>query len=303
MELMGPVLGFVGLGSIGTPMCRQLLQRGYEVLAYDADARAIEGLRGTDVQEASSLAELGRSVEAVLLSLPNSDIVEEVVIGDGGVAEGLPPGGVVIDTSSSKPASTRHIAQALSEMNISFLDAPVSGGVIRARDGKLAVMVGGERGVFERYLTVLEAFGEQVFYVGESGAGHLTKAINNLVSAATLTTAAEAVLLGERAGLDPERLVEVINAGSGRSNSTEVKFPRYILNRAFDDGFAIELMDKDVRIALDEAERLGFSAPLGSGISETWRAAVDAGYGKKGHTEIYAFLEELAGEQQAKGEG
>lgn len=300
---MGSMLGFVGLGSIGTPMCRQLLKRGYEVLAYDADERAIDGLRDTEVHEASSLADLGSLVEVVLLSLPNSDIVEEVVLGVGGIAEGLPTGGVIIDTSSSRPASTRHIAQALSQRNISFLDAPVSGGVIRAREGKLAVMVGGEWEVFERYRTVLEAFGEQTFYVGESGSGHLTKAINNLVSAATLTTAAEAILLGARAGLDTERLVEVINAGSGRSNSTEVKFPRYILNRAFDDGFAIELMDKDVRIALDEAQRLGFPAPLGSGIAETWQAAVEAGYAKQGHTEIYAFLEELSGEQQTKGEG
>lgn len=299
---MGPILGFVGLGSIGTPMCRQLLSRGYEVLAYDADPRAVERLRDTEARVAESLAELASSVDAVLLSLPNSDIVEQVILGDGGLAE-LSSGGVIIDTSSSRPSSTRHIARVLTENGVSMLDAPVSGGLIRAREGKLAVMVGGERAVFERYREILEGFGEQVFYVGESGAGHLTKAINNLVSAATLTTAAEAVLLGARAGLDPEKVVEVINAGSGRSNSTEVKFPRYILNRAFEDGFAIELMDKDVRIALDEAERLGFPAPLGSGVAETWRAAVNAGYGKKGHTEIYAFLEELTKEREAKGDG
>lgn len=299
---MGPVLGFVGLGSIGTPMCRQLLERAYEVIVYDADPEAIDRLGDTEAREAGSLVELANSADVVLLSLPNSDIVEQVILGDEGLAEGLPSGSVIIDTSSSRPSSTRYIAETLSEKAISLLDAPVSGGVIRAREGKLAVMVGGERGVFERYQKVLEAFGEQVIHVGDNGTGHLAKAINNLVSAATLATAAEAVLLGARGGLDPSKVVEVINAGSGRSNSTEVKFPRYILNRAFDDGFAIELMDKDVRIALDEAERLEFPTPLGTSIGETWRSAVDAGYGKKGHTEIYAFLEELAGEREAKGD-
>lgn len=293
-----PNLGFVGLGNIGNPVCRHLLDRGHEVSVHDADAEAMEKFRGTPARIRLSLPELARSSDAVFLSLPNSDIVEKVVLGDGGLAEGLPPGSVVIDTSSSRPSSTREIAGRLSERGAHLLDAPVSGGVLRAKEGSLTVMVGGEREVFERFRGVMEVFGEKVFYVGESGAGHLTKAINNLMSAATLATAAEAVLLGVRAGLDAERVIEVVNASSGRSNSTEVKFPEYILSGKFDDGFAIDLMNKDVKIALDEAANLGFPMLLGGGVGQVWQAAVSGGHGAESHTAIYAFLEELAGERK-----
>lgn len=292
---MKPKLGFVGLGNMGSPMCRHLLDRGYEVSVNDADAGAVERFRGASARVEPSLFGLARSSDAVLLSLPNSDAVEEVVFGDGGLAEGLAAGSVVIDTSSSRPSSTRQVARRLAQRYIHMLDAPVSGGVLRAKEGSLAVMVGGEREVFESYREILEVFGEKVFYVGESGAGHLTKVINNLMSAATLATAAEAVLLGVRAGLDAERVVEVVNASSGRSNSTEVKFPEYILNGAFDDGFAVDLMNKDVKIALAEAADLGFPMLLGGGVGQIWQAAASGGYGAEGHTAIYAFLEELSG--------
>ena len=181
-----------------------------------------------------------------------------------------------------------------------MLDAPVSGGLLRAETGELAVMVGGRPEVFDGCRAVLEAFGGEIFYVGESGAGHTAKAINNLVSATTLASAAEAVLLGERAGLDPEKLVEIINASSGRSASTEVKFPRYILNRAFEDGFAVGLMNKDAKIALDAAAELGFPTVIGSAVGQVWQAAVAQGFGGKGHTAIYEFLEEFTGDDGTK---
>lgn len=296
-------LGFVGLGNMGSPMCRHLLDRGYEVSVNDANAEAMERFRGTPARMETSLSGLASSSDAVLLSLPNSEVVEEVVFGDGGIAEGLAPGSVVIDTSSSRPSSTREVAGELAKRGVRMLDAPVSGGVLRAREGRLAVMVGGEREVFERCREVFDVFGEKVFYVGESGAGHLTKAINNLISAATLATAAEAVLLGVRAGLEAERVVEVVNASSGRSNSTEVKFPEYILNGAFDDGFAIDLMNKDVKIALAEAANLGFPMLLGGGVGQIWQAAASGGYGGESHTAIYAFLEELTGAGDGKRSG
>ncbi len=178
-----------------------------------------------------------------------------------------------------------------------MLDAPVSVGVLRAEVGELAVMVGGEPGVFEGCRAVLEAFSARIFYVGESGSGHMAKALNNLMTATTLASAAEAVLLGERAGLDPEKLVEIINASSGRSASTEVKFPRYVLNGAFDDGFATSLMNKDVGIALDAASELRFPTIMGSVVGQVWRAAVARGFGGKGHTAIYSFLDELTGDK------
>ena len=297
---MRPKVGFVGLGNIGAPMCRRLLEDGYEVSVYDANPEAVSKLGDTSAEPAGSLEAIATSADVVLLSLPNSDIVEEVVLGSGGLAEAFSSGKVLIDTSSSRPSSTRVVAGELADRGAEMLDAPVSGGVLRAREGALSVMVGGRREVFDRCSAILEAFGSKVFYVGGHGAGHLVKSLNNLLSATTLASAAEAMLLAERAGVAPELFVEVINAGNGRSYSTEVKFPRYVLDRSFDDGFALGLMVKDLKIALQTAAELGFPMPVGSTLAQLWQAADARGRGAEGHTAIYAFLEEYVGKQ---GEG
>ncbi|PLS85318.1 MAG: hypothetical protein CYG60_13270 [Actinobacteria bacterium] len=281
-------------------MCSCLLDRGYDVLVHDKDSKALEQFRGTPARPVSSVAEIAREAEVVILSLPNSAIVERVVLGEGGLEEGLSDGNVLIDTSSSRPSSTRRIAARLAKKGVRMLDAPVSGGVLRAKEGTLAVMVGGEKEVLDRCFEVLNSFGEQIFHVGAQGTGHLAKALNNLLSATTLASAAEAVLLGARAGLAPERLIEVVNASSGRSASTEVKFPRYVLNRAFDDGFGIGLMNKDMKIALETAEEFGFPMLIGSTSGQVWQTAVAQGFGSESHTAIYAFLEQLVGEQNAE---
>jgi len=180
-----------------------------------------------------------------------------------------------------------------------MLDAPVSGGVLRAREGKLSVMLGGERAVFARHEEILSIFGEKVFYVGGHGARHLVKALNNLLSATTLASACEAALLAEKAGIAPETFVEVINASNGRSYSTEVKFPKYILNRSFEDGFATALMSKDLKIALEAAAEMDVPMLIGSTVAQVWQAAVAQGNGARSHTEIYAFLENMTGSQDA----
>jgi 3-hydroxyisobutyrate dehydrogenase-like beta-hydroxyacid dehydrogenase len=220
--------------------------------------------------------------------------VEEVVLGRGGLVEGLSAGKILIDTSSSRPSSTRTIAKKLAEEGADMLDAPVSGGVLRAKEGTLSVMVGGKQEVFERCYPILEAFGGKIFYVGDHGAGHLVKSLNNLLSATTLASAAEALILAQRAGVSPETFVEVINASNGRSYSTEVKLPRYVLDASFDDGFALGLMVKDLKIALESAEEIGLPMFVGSTLGQIWQAANAQGYGAEGHTAIYAFLEELA---------
>ena len=299
---MKPRIGFVGLGNIGFPMCRRLLESGYEVLAYDANPEAVSRLKDTPAEAADSLKTLA-AADVVLLSLPGSDVVEEVVLGEGGLAEGLSPGKVLIDTSSSRPSSTRDLAKKLAESGVEMLDAPVSGGVLRAEEGKLAVMVGGREEVFERWREVLVSFGEKIFHVGDHGAGHLVKSLNNLLSATTLASAAEAVILAEKVGVAPEALLEVINAGNGRSYSTEVKFPKFILDRSFDDGFALGLMVKDLKIALETAAEMGHPMFSGSSISQLWQAAAARGYGLEGHTSIYAFLENLSGENPKRETG
>lgn len=182
-----------------------------------------------------------------------------------------------------------------------MLDAPVSGGVLRAEEGKLSVMVGGKKEVLERCYGIFRAFGDQIFHVGDHGAGHLVKSLNNLLSATTLASAAEAVILAEKAGVAPETLLEVLNAGNGRSYSTEVKFPRYVLNRAFDDGFALDLMVKDLKIALETAVEMGQPMFSGSAVAQLWQAAAAGGYGAEGHTSIFAFLQNLLEDVDRRG--
>jgi 3-hydroxyisobutyrate dehydrogenase-like beta-hydroxyacid dehydrogenase len=298
---MKPKVGFVGLGNIGEPMCRCLLENGYEVSIYDVNPEAVSKLGDTAAEPAENLKVLASSAEVVLLSLPGSDVVEEAVLGERGLVEGLSSGKVLIDTSSSRPSSTRDLAEKLAESGVEMLDAPVSGGVLRAEEGKLAVMVGGREEVFKRHREVLEAFGEKIFHVGDHGAGHLVKSLNNLLSATTLASAAEAVILAQKAGVAPETLLEVINAGNGRSYSTEVKFPNFILNRSFDDGFALGLMVKDLKIALETAAEMGHPMFSGSAISQLWQAAFARGHGPEGHTSIYAFLENLSREEEGDG--
>jgi len=298
---MKPKVGFVGLGNIGEPMCRRLLENGYGASIYDVNPEAVSKLGDTAAEPAENLKVVASSAEVVLLSLPGSDVMEEAVLGERGLVEGLSSGKVLIDTSSSRPSSTRDLAEKLAEFGVEMLDAPVSGGVLRAEEGKLAVMVGGREEVFERHREVLEAFGERIFHVGDHGAGHLVKFLNNLLSATTLASAAEAVILAEKAGVAPETLLEVINAGNGRSYSTEVKFPNFILNRSFDDGFALGLMVKDLKIALETAAEMGHPMFSGSAISQLWQAAFARGHGPEGHTSIYAFLETLSREEEGDG--
>lgn len=287
-----PRLGFIGLGNMGGPMCLRLLQHGYQVDVFDIDAARIARLVEGGATGAPSLTVLGAGCEVVLLSLPTSAIIEQVVLGPNGLASAMRTGSVLIDLSSAQPSSTRRIASALADCGIAMLDAPVSGGVPRARDGTLAVMVGGDRAVFERCRSILAAISTAQFHVGSVGAGDLVKSLNNLLSATTLASAAEVVLLAERAGLDPAQFIEVVNTSSGRSNSTEVKFPRYILPRTFADGFSLALMSKDVQIALQAAADLDCPLPIGSVVAQLWRAAADAGLAQEGHTAIYNFLED-----------
>jgi 3-hydroxyisobutyrate dehydrogenase-like beta-hydroxyacid dehydrogenase len=292
---MKPILGFVGIGNIGEPVCRNLLEGGYDLLIYDVDPEALERLRDTSAEPVASLDSLASRADVVLLSLPNSDTVEEVVFGEGGLADGLSGGETLIDTSSSEPSSTRSIAKRLAARRIDMLDAPVSGGVLRAREGALAVMVGGKPKVYDRCREILQSFGDGIFYVGDHGTGHLVKALNNLLSATTLASAAEATLVAQKGGVAPDKFLEIINAGNGRRYSTVVKFPRYILTRAFDDGFALGLMRKDLKIALQAAAEMELPMPVGSALSQIWQIAKAHGYGGENHTAIYAFLEDLLG--------
>ncbi|WP_327116725.1 NAD(P)-dependent oxidoreductase [Nocardia sp. NBC_01730] len=207
----------------------------------------------------------------VVLMLPNSAVVE-AILGDAAVLDALRPGSIVVDMSSSEPLSTQRLTYALAKRRITLIDAPVSGGVDGAESGTLTIMAGGTATAVARISTLLAPLG-QLHHVGNTGAGHALKAINNLLAAVHLLASAEGIAAGRRFGLDPDLMVMMINISSGRSASTEVKFPRYILPETYDSGFGMALMLKDMRIATSLADALGVSTPLGERAVELWTEA------------------------------
>lgn len=293
----GPVL-FVGLGAMGTPMASRLAEAGYDVLLHDADGdRARSLARQTHARAVDALHGAAPGVAVVVLMLPDSAAVETVLLGDGGLLATLPEGAVVLDMGSSRPASTVRLASLAAVRGIGYLDAPVSGGVARARDGSLAVMVGGQEAVFARLRPVLAVLGGDVTLVGGSGAGHAMKALNNLLSAIGLVAASEVLSVGSNFGLDPQVMLDVLNQSSGRNQATEVKMARFVLSRAFDSGFSLRLMVKDLRTALDLAHETGTPVPLAASCLEEWAAASRSLPPTADHTHIAAYVESRAGTQ------
>ena len=287
-------IGFIGLGNMGAPMAGHLAGAGYRLHVMDADPGAVERFAADhDCVRGEPGKPWGADCAAVITMLPNGDIVRDVLLEDDGVAEALAPGTLVIDMSSSSPLGTRKLARELDELGLKLVDAPVSGGVVKARDGSLAIMAGGDEETVERCRPLLETMGK-VFHAGPVASGHAMKSLNNFLSAGTLALTAEAVLAGTRFGLEPERMVEIINASTGRSNSSEHKYPTFILNRKFNSGFALGLMAKDLKLALDLARDSGTPLELIEDISDLWSSAVDKLGASADNTDIVRYLESLA---------
>jgi len=290
-------IGLVGLGNMGSPMAARIRAAGLELDVFDtrADvARAVAGSCGAAA--AGSLATLAARSEVVVTMLPDGAAVHRVVLGPGDrLLDGLAPGAVVVDMGSSSPTGTRALGAELARHGIGMLDAPVSGGVRRAADGTLAVMVGGDPALVARCDPLFRAVGQQVFACGPLGSGHAMKALNNLVSATGLLAAAEALVVGRRFGLDPGRMLEVLNASTGRNHATEHKLAQFVLSRRFDAGFSLALMLKDLTTALDLARDTGTPAPLSAECRALWTQAAAALEPGADHTAIVRWLESIAG--------
>ena len=293
-------IGFIGLGNMGHPMARSLAESGYTLVVADANPDALKHFAvKTACEQAADLKALGGACRVVITMLPDGAAVREVLLSYRGVAAGLGRGSTVIDMSSSSPVGTRDLALELASREIALIDAPVSGGVKKAIDGTLAIMVGGPPDVVERCRPILEVMGK-VFHTGETGSGHAMKSLNNYLSAATLAISAEAVIAGTQFGLDPARMIEILNASTGRSNTTEHKYPNFILPRSFDSGFAIGLMAKDLRLALEVATSVSAPKALLQVCADLWSRA-EAQLGPTAdHTEVVKFLESLVEEQETQ---
>ena len=288
---MKPVIGFIGTGAMGAPMAHNLLKAGYPLVVYDLKNKAMEGLAKAGAEKAVSPRDLASRSSVVITMLPASPDVEAAVLGPEGVIEGARSGDMVIDMSSSYPTSTRMLCERLAAKGIRMLDAPVSGGVKGAREGTLAIMAGGEEKDYEECRPILEAMGKSVYHLGKIGAGHTVKALNNLCSACSMIITSEALLVAKKLGLAPEKVIDAINSSTGRSWSSQFKFPTFVLNNAFNSGFSIGLMNKDLETATRLGRELNIPMPIGELVHQFYSRAVGQGGGEECHTAITKFIE------------
>ena len=290
-------VGFIGLGNMGVPMVRCLAKAGHSVIAFDArpgvaQSLSDEAASGGRVQAANKLDEVA-AADIIITMLPDSKIVAVVVLGSknaDGLISSLRPGTVIIDMSSSYPLDTRALAEAVAGRSVAIVDAPVSGGVGKAVTGTLAIMAGGDAAIVERVTPVLSAMG-QVHRTGTLGSGHAIKALNNYVSAAGLIATCEALAIGEKFGLDAKTVTSVINASTGRNNTTENKAERYLIPRNFTSGFALALMQKDVGMARRLAGDLGLDVAELTFVSEYLTRALETLGRDADHTAVMALMD------------
>ncbi|MGE4239715.1 NAD(P)-dependent oxidoreductase [Ramlibacter sp.] len=293
-------LGFVGLGAMGQPIVSRLLAQGHSVVVCDVNEAAVRTLVAKGATSAATPMEVASASETVLVSLPTPDSVRAVALGDKGLIHGTRMKRYV-DLSTSGAKTMTEVATALHAKGVSSIDAPVSGGVGAAASGTLAIMVAGDRATFSALKDLLTTIGSRLTYVGEEvGHGQSLKLINNLLAATSLAAASEALVLGRRLGLGLDTMLEVINASSGRSFATEKIIPQTVPQRTFDFGFRTELMHKDVRLCLDEAENLQVSMWLGNSVKQVWSHAMTQGGGKKDFSAILHLFEAWNGVQLGK---
>jgi 3-hydroxyisobutyrate dehydrogenase-like beta-hydroxyacid dehydrogenase len=287
-----PTLGFVGLGAMGARIAARLLDAGHRVVVCDARPEAADPLRERGAEVADAPRAVADVAQVVFVSLPLPGIVREVALSlaHGAAIE------TYVDLSTTGPAVAEEIAAALAEHGVVAVDAPVSGGPAGAEAGRLTLMVAGPSAAVEAVRGALECFAGRIFVVGErAGQGQAAKVINNLMSACSIAITAEAMVLGVRAGLDPATLLDVIHVSSGANNAASDKFPKQVLTRAFAHGFRLDLMAKDVHLALDEARRRGVPMILGSTVEQLWGLADLTGADDRDCTEIVRLFETWGG--------
>lgn len=270
---MKQVIGVIGLGNMGANMAATLASKEFTIYGFDLSEKACQQAQGKGITCVESLAELTSLCPTILLSLPKAEHVETVCLGHEGLIETLPLGAVVIDTTTSTPATSRKVAEVFSRQGVAFLDAPVSGGPTGAAAGTMTMVIGGNLEIYQAVLPILEAMSSVRVHVGDVGAGNIAKIANNMLAAAHLITTAEALTLAEKAGVDPNKVLEAINAGSGRSGASQAMFPNWVMNKAYNSGFTMGLMRKDIRLAKDLAQELDLNLPMTTQTEMLWQAS------------------------------
>ena len=283
-------IAFIGLGKMGQPMARRLLGAGFAVAGHDVSTAAVAALSGeAGFHPSASVLEAVRGADVALLMLPDSPVVD-ALLWEQGLAAALQAGQLVLDMGSSDPVRSRENAARLAALGVAFVDAPVSGGVKRAVDGSLAIMMGGETQAVERVRPMLQSMGKTLVHVGTAGAGHAVKALNNYVSASGLLAVCEALTAAEAFGIDPHKVNQVFNASTGRNNTTDVKVEAFMLSGAFNSGFALALMRKDLQTAQAFIERMGTQGDFAKACLQAWQQAQNTLDTGSDHTAMYQFI-------------
>jgi 2-hydroxy-3-oxopropionate reductase len=291
---MGERVGYIGLGIMGRPMALNLRKAGYPLWVFARREAAMAPLVAAGATPCGSPREVAERADVVFVNVSDTPDVEQVVLGPDGIVEGARPGSVVIDNSTISPSATRRIAAALRDKGVELLDAPVSGGQQGAIDGTLSVMVGGSTAAFERALPLLRSIGRNIVHVGETGAGQVAKACNQVVIAQTVAAVAEGLLLATAAGVDPAKVREALLGGFAASKALEVHGQR-MLERNYAPGFMARLHQKDMRIVLETAHELGLPLPGATLVAQYVNALVGRGEGELDSAALATVLERMAG--------
>ena len=288
-------IGFVGLGMMGLPMAKNLVEAGYTVTVFDLDAGAIEEAQGFGASPASTGAEVAAQSDIIITMVPDSPHVEAAIAGNGGIIEGIRAESVVIEMSTILPETGKRMAELLAEKGADFVDAPVTGGVAGAEAGSMSILVGGDAEAFERTLPVLSVLGGDITHMGPVGAGHTTKIANQLIGVATLAGLSEAFVLAKKSGLDMQTFYDAVKNGAGRSWALETLGPK-ILKGDFSPGFMVKHMQKDLRLAGQLADDTGTSIPTTSLISQLYHAvqAESPEAINQGHQALIQAIEKLS---------
>jgi len=287
-------IGYIGLGLMGKAIARNILKAGFTVVVHNRSRGAVEELAAEGAIAAFGAAEVARQVDVVFTNLPDSPDVEKVALGPGGIIEGAHEGLIFVDNSTIKPATARKIAEALGEKGVLCLDAPVSGGDIGARNGTLAIMVGGPEEALEKVLPVFQAMGKSVTHIGDAGAGQIAKAANQIMVAAQMVAMGELLVFAQKAGADPRKVVEAIKAGAAQCWTLDVK-PQRLFAGNRQPGFKAHMQAKDLNIVLESAREFGAPLPSLALDSQLFNAMVAQGLGELDNSAVIALLEQMAG--------
>jgi 2-hydroxy-3-oxopropionate reductase len=296
---MGKQIGFIGLGIMGKPMALNLLKAGHALTVHNRSRASVQELVAAGAADGKSSRGVAERSEIVITMLPDSPDVELVALGPDGVLEGARPGTVLIDMSTISPQVSQKVAAEAAKKGVEMLDAPVSGGDVGAKQGTLSIMVGGKQEVFDRCLEVFQAMGKNIVRVGEIGAGGAVKLANQVIVAGTIQAVAEGLVLGAKAGVDPELMVRAISGGLARCGILEVRAPR-VLDGIFDPGFTVKLHLKDLGLALTAGKALSVPLPMTSYINEMFKALVAQGKGDRDHSSLIQVVEQMAGTEVRK---